>query len=87
MMETLTDDPRPPPASGRYHVSQALRAHDAPVEAAEAAAGTAAQLLEETLASVRRALQNLRFGQIAVTVHEGRVVQIDVTEKTRLRPG
>lgn len=68
-------------------MSQLLRAHDASVDAAEAGAGTAAQLVEETLASVRRALQSLRFGQIAVTIHEGRVVQIDVTEKTRLRPG
>lgn len=50
-----------------------------------AAAETAA-LLEESIASVREALSGLRFGQVSVTVHEGRVVQIDVTEKKRLRP-
>lgn len=43
--------------------------------------------LEESLASVREALTGLRFGTVALTVHEGRVVQIDVTEKKRLKPG
>ena len=42
--------------------------------------------LEESLSSVREALTGLRFGMIALTVHEGRVVQIDVTEKKRLKP-
>ncbi|MFK4872934.1 YezD family protein [Novosphingobium sp. ZW T3_23] len=39
--------------------------------------------LEESLAKVREALQDLRYGQISLTVHDGRVVQIDVTEKKR----
>ncbi|OYU37098.1 YezD family protein [Novosphingobium sp. PASSN1] len=42
--------------------------------------------LEESLASVREALTGLRFGTVALTIHEGRVVQIDVTEKKRLKP-
>jgi hypothetical protein len=42
--------------------------------------------LEESIASVREALAGLRFGSVSVTVHEGRVVQIDVTEKKRLKP-
>ena len=42
-------------------------------------------LLEASIASVREALSRLRFGQVAITVHEGRVVQIDVTERRRLR--
>lgn len=50
------------------------------------ASAEAAVLLEESIASVRQALSGLRFGQVAITVHEGRVVQIDVTEKKRLRP-
>jgi hypothetical protein len=50
------------------------------------ASAEAAALLEESIASVRQALSGLRFGQVAITVHEGRVVQIDVTEKKRLRP-
>lgn len=46
----------------------------------------AARLLEESLASVREALTGLQYGAIALTVHQGRVVQIDVTEKKRLIP-
>lgn len=45
-----------------------------------------ARQLEESVASVREALVGLRFGTIALTIHEGRVVQIDVTEKRRLKP-
>jgi hypothetical protein len=44
------------------------------------------QHVEESLRSVREALMSLRFGTISLTVHEDRVVQIDVTEKKRLRP-
>jgi hypothetical protein len=33
---------------------------------------------------IRDALSRLRFGAIQLTVHEGKLVQIDVTEKTRL---
>ncbi|PZU11277.1 MAG: DUF2292 domain-containing protein [Sphingobium sp.] len=33
---------------------------------------------------VRDVLQGMRFGSITLTVHDARVVQIDVTEKTRL---
>jgi hypothetical protein len=46
----------------------------------------AIRLLEESISSVREALLGLKFGQISLTVHEGRVVQIDVTEKKRLKP-
>ncbi|HTN13706.1 MAG TPA: YezD family protein [Sphingomonadaceae bacterium] len=46
----------------------------------------AQRLLDEGLASVRDALSGLRFGSVSITVHEGRVVQIDVTEKRRLVP-
>ena len=42
------------------------------------------RLLEQSLASVRDALADLKFGMVALTVHDGRVVQIDVTEKRRL---
>lgn len=40
--------------------------------------------VEESLAKVREALLQLRYGSVALTVHEDRVVQIDVTEKKRL---
>ncbi|AMK17275.1 MULTISPECIES: YezD family protein [Sphingobium] len=33
---------------------------------------------------IRGVLEALRFGSITLTVHDARVVQIDVTEKTRL---
>lgn len=46
----------------------------------------ALRLLEESIASVRDALSGLRYGNVSLTVHEGRVVQIDVTEKKRLKP-
>lgn len=36
---------------------------------------------------VADSLRTLRFGQIALTVHDGQVVQIDVTHKTRFRAG
>lgn len=46
----------------------------------------AARLLEESLANVREALSGLRYGNVSLTIHEGRLVQIDVTEKKRLKP-
>lgn len=46
----------------------------------------ALRLLEESISSVREALNGLKFGNVSLTVHEGRVVQIDVTEKKRLKP-
>ena len=42
--------------------------------------------LEESLANVREALSSLKYGNISLTIHDGRVVQIDVTEKKRLKP-
>lgn len=33
---------------------------------------------------VQDALGRLRFGTIHLTIHEGKLVQIDVTERTRL---
>jgi len=38
------------------------------------------------VALVKEKLTGLRFGQILITVHEGRPVQIERTEKTRLEP-
>lgn len=54
----------------------------------EGAAGDpASALIDESLAAVREALTGLRYGAVQLTVHEERVVQIDVTEKRRLKPG
>lgn len=39
---------------------------------------------DAALSLIAEALDRLRFGDIRLTVHEGRLVQIDVTERTRL---
>lgn len=39
---------------------------------------------EDALALVARALDRIRFGDIRLTIHEGRLVQVDITERTRL---
>lgn len=39
---------------------------------------------EEWLNVVRQKVSSLRFGVVQVVVHEGRVVQIECTEKVRL---
>jgi hypothetical protein len=43
-----------------------------------------ARLLPEALGFVSEALSRLRYGAIQLTVHDGRVMQIDVTERKRL---
>lgn len=42
---------------------------------------------EAALGLVVAALDRIRFGDIRLTIHEGRLVQIDVTERTRLPQG
>jgi hypothetical protein len=39
--------------------------------------------VERALDAVREALSRLRFGTIALTVHDGRVMQIEISEKQR----
>jgi hypothetical protein len=41
-------------------------------------------ILPEALALVGEALSRLRYGAIQLTVHDGKVMQIDVTERKRL---
>ena len=36
------------------------------------------------LTRVRQQVETLRFGQIQITVHDGRVVQLELTERIRL---
>jgi hypothetical protein len=38
---------------------------------------------DPVLAALTEALGRLRFGAIALTVHDGRVVQMEITEKRR----
>jgi len=42
---------------------------------------------DEELAQIREALRHLRYGAVNVIVQDGVVVQIDRTEKRRLRRG
>jgi hypothetical protein len=39
---------------------------------------------EEALATIRDYLRKVRFGSISLTIHDGRIVQLDLTEKRRL---
>lgn len=39
--------------------------------------------IAETLAAVADALSRLRYGAVHLTVHDGKVVQLDVTERQR----
>ncbi len=41
-------------------------------------------VLPDALALVGEALGRLRYGAIQLTVHDGKVMQIDVTERKRL---
>lgn len=38
----------------------------------------------DAIDAIREMLTRLRFGSIAITVHDGRIVQLDITEKRRL---
>jgi hypothetical protein len=42
------------------------------------------RFLPEALALVGEAPSRLRYGEIHLTVHDGKVMQIDVTERMRL---
>jgi hypothetical protein len=46
----------------------------------------AESLLQEVLLRLNDALRGLRYGAVEITVHDGRVVQIERTEKLRLTP-
>jgi hypothetical protein len=39
------------------------------------------------IALVREKVESLRYGVVQLVVHDGRVTQIERTEKTRLNPG
>jgi hypothetical protein len=41
--------------------------------------------IEEGLATIRDALSALSYGSLVLTVHEGRLVQIDVTQRKRFK--
>jgi hypothetical protein len=39
---------------------------------------------DEALGAIRDFLRDVRFGSVALTIHDGRIVQLDLTEKRRL---
>jgi len=41
----------------------------------------------EWLALVRTQVERLRYGVVQLVVHDGRVTQVEFTERTRLGPG
>jgi hypothetical protein len=41
--------------------------------------------IEEELQQIRQALKGLRFGQVTIVMHDGAMVQIERTEKRRIR--
>ena len=41
----------------------------------------------EFVREIMEALENLSFGQVVITVHDSKVVQMDRTEKTRFEKG
>jgi|688.fasta_scaffold30243_6 hypothetical protein len=44
------------------------------------------QIHESELQQIRQALQGLKFGQVTIVMHDGAMVQIERTEKRRIRP-
>lgn len=44
------------------------------------------QIHESELQQIRQALQGLKFGQVTIVMHDGAIVQIERTEKRRIRP-
>lgn len=41
-------------------------------------------VLQKSIAEILQAIQNLRYGSVEITVHEGRITQIERREKVRL---
>lgn len=55
------------------------------VEAQPATQTRPSEIAEESIAEIVRALRGLRFGSVHVIVQDGLVIQIDRTEKRRIR--
>lgn len=41
-------------------------------------------ITQEALNEIQRAIEQIRFGSVEITVHEGRITQIERREKVRL---
>ncbi len=53
------------------------------MSAVEEAAKDGSEQVPRAIQTVLEALDKLKFGAIQLTVHEGRLVQVDVTERHR----
>lgn len=42
--------------------------------------------LPKWLEVVRQSVEGLRYGKVEITIHDGRVTQVDATRRTRLDP-
>lgn len=58
---------------------------DQPLSTTEPAVGRTGPLTETVLATLRDALRGLRYGNVTIVVQDGRIVQIDRTDRRRLR--
>ena len=45
--------------------------------------GSESDRVGEVIAIIRQGLANVRFGSLALTIHEGKVTQLEITEKKR----
>jgi hypothetical protein len=39
---------------------------------------------EETLQQIKKQIEQIRYGSVTIVVHDGKVVQLDTSEKIRL---
>lgn len=72
-----------PAGSERLNASDRSQGSDRLRGAEHTSASKASALNEVTLAAVADALSRLRYGAVHLTVHDGKVVQLDVTERQR----
>ena len=56
---------------------------DTPHGAGEETPGSGGQSRSAAIRLIADTLDRLRFGAIQLTVHDGKLVQVDVTERTR----
>jgi hypothetical protein len=58
----------------------------APTTPGDSTAIGSSPAVPDWIALVREKVENLRFGVVQLVVHDGRVTQIERTEKTRISP-
>jgi len=84
MTETMADEGPPPPEGPSAQGAGAPRPADPSLESIAALAALP-QEQREILLRVAEILDRLRFGTVLLVVQDGKVVQIEMAEKFRLR--